>query len=72
MLVEWSRVFPAVVTPFKDDLSIDFAALEAHLERLIAAGVPDQPMDFSNVYTVPRGFAEFCWQWETSSKTSAC
>ncbi len=39
MLVEWSRVFPAVVTPFKDDLSIDFAALEAHLERLIAAGV---------------------------------
>lgn len=39
MLVNWSRLFPAVVTPFNEDLSIDFAALEAHLERLIAADV---------------------------------
>ncbi len=39
MQVSWSRIFPAVITPFKENLEIDFPALEAHLERLIAAGV---------------------------------
>jgi 4-hydroxy-tetrahydrodipicolinate synthase len=35
----WSGVFPAVTTPFHADLSIDFKALEAHLEVLLDTGV---------------------------------
>lgn len=35
----WSGVFPAVTTPFHQDLSIDYAALEKHLEVLIDSGV---------------------------------
>ncbi|MCX6342316.1 MAG: dihydrodipicolinate synthase family protein [Fimbriimonadales bacterium] len=35
----WSGVFPAVTTPFHADLSIDFKALEAHLEVLLDSGV---------------------------------
>ncbi|MEY4880582.1 MAG: hypothetical protein RLZ87_8, partial [Armatimonadota bacterium] len=35
----WSGVFPAVTTPFHADLSIDFKALEAHLQVLLDSGV---------------------------------
>lgn len=35
----WSGVFPAVTTPFHEDLSIDYVALEKHLEALIDSGV---------------------------------
>ena len=35
----WSGVFPAVTTPFKQDLSIDYSALQKHLEVLIDSGV---------------------------------
>jgi len=35
----WSGVFPALTTPFREDSSIDFAALSAHIERLLAAGI---------------------------------
>ncbi|MBS1729040.1 MAG: dihydrodipicolinate synthase family protein [Armatimonadetes bacterium] len=35
----WSGVFPAVTTPFHKDLSIDYVALEKHLEALIDSGV---------------------------------
>ena len=38
MRSSWSRVFPAVITPFNEDLSLDLPALEAQVERLIAAG----------------------------------
>ncbi len=31
---------------------------EERQQRLVAAGIPDQPMVYSNVYTVPRNFAE--------------
>ena len=34
----WNGVFPAVMTQFRDDLSVDPAATAAHLERLLAAG----------------------------------
>lgn len=34
----WSGVFPAVMTQFREDLSVDSAATAAHLERLLAAG----------------------------------
>ncbi|MEI8282258.1 MAG: dihydrodipicolinate synthase family protein, partial [Armatimonadota bacterium] len=35
----WSGVFPAVTTPFHQDLSIDYPTLEKHLEVLIDSGV---------------------------------
>lgn len=35
----WRGVFPAVVTLFRDDQSIDLAATLAHVDRLIDAGV---------------------------------
>ncbi len=35
----WSGVFPAVTTPFHQDLSIDYTALEKHLEVLLDSGV---------------------------------
>ncbi len=35
----WRGVFPAAVTLFRDDQSIDLPATLAHLDRLIAAGV---------------------------------
>ena len=34
----WSGVFPAAMTQFGEDLSVDHAATAAHLERLLAAG----------------------------------
>lgn len=37
--VSWNGVFPAVTTKLKPDLSLDVAAIEAGLERLIAADV---------------------------------
>ena len=39
MPVQWSRVFPAVSTPFREDESLDLGALERHLDHLIEAGV---------------------------------
>ena len=33
----WSGVYPAVMTQFRDDLSVDPGATAAHLERLLAA-----------------------------------
>ena len=33
----WSGVYPAVMTQFRDDLSVDPRATAAHLERLLAA-----------------------------------
>ncbi|HLO97122.1 MAG TPA: dihydrodipicolinate synthase family protein [Fimbriimonas sp.] len=35
----WQGVFPAVTTPFFEDLSINFNQLEAHLEVLLDSGV---------------------------------
>ncbi|MEI7985887.1 MAG: dihydrodipicolinate synthase family protein, partial [Armatimonadota bacterium] len=35
----WSGVFPALTTPFNQDLSIDYPTLEKHLEVLIDSGV---------------------------------
>ena len=35
----WSGVFPALTTPFHQDLSIDYSTLEKHLEVLIDSGV---------------------------------
>ena len=35
----WSGVFPALTTPFHQDLSIDYPTLEKHLEVLIDSGV---------------------------------
>jgi 1-pyrroline-4-hydroxy-2-carboxylate deaminase len=37
--LRWSGVFPAVTTPFHPDLSIDYTALEKHLEVLMDSGV---------------------------------
>ena len=37
-MVNWSGVFPAITTPFKADLSIDFDALEAHVDWMIESG----------------------------------
>lgn len=39
MHVDWSGVFPAVTTKFKEDHSLDIEAMEAHLEAQIEAGV---------------------------------
>jgi 4-hydroxy-tetrahydrodipicolinate synthase len=39
MRVDWKGVFPAVTTQFKDDGSLDLAATQAHVERLIRSGV---------------------------------
>jgi 4-hydroxy-tetrahydrodipicolinate synthase len=36
--MKWQGVFPAITTPFADDLSIDYAFLAQHLEELLAAG----------------------------------
>ena len=38
MKCSWHGVFPAAVTLFRDDLSIDFSGTLAHLDRLIAGG----------------------------------
>lgn len=38
MQVNWSRIFPAVVTPFREDMSIDIPALEKQIDMLIGAG----------------------------------
>jgi 1-pyrroline-4-hydroxy-2-carboxylate deaminase len=39
MNVNWSGVFPALTTQFREDESIDIEATAAHLEKLIAAGI---------------------------------
>ena len=39
MSTRWSGVFPALTTPFRDDLRVDHAALGAHIERMLQAGV---------------------------------
>jgi len=39
MSPRWSGVFPALTTPFRDDLTVDHDALRAHIERLLQAGV---------------------------------
>lgn len=39
MNVDWSGVFPALTTKFKEDHSLDFDALEKHLKAQIDAGV---------------------------------
>jgi 4-hydroxy-tetrahydrodipicolinate synthase len=39
MTADWSGVFPAVTTKFKDDHSLDLEATEEHLEAQIEAGV---------------------------------
>lgn len=38
-VVTWQGVFPAVTTPFYQDLSINYDQLEAHLEVLLDSGV---------------------------------
>lgn len=35
----WNGVFPALTTPFAEDLAIDHEGLALHLERLISAGI---------------------------------
>ena len=37
-MMKWQGVFPAITTPFAEDLSIDFQFLGQHLEELLAAG----------------------------------
>ena len=39
MSPKWAGVFPAITTKFKADFSIDFSAIEKHVEAQIAAGV---------------------------------
>jgi 4-hydroxy-tetrahydrodipicolinate synthase len=36
--MEWRGVFPAVTTPFREDLSLDLEFLARHLEAMLAAG----------------------------------
>jgi 1-pyrroline-4-hydroxy-2-carboxylate deaminase len=36
--MEWRGVFPAVTTPFREDLSLDLDFLGGHLEAMLAAG----------------------------------
>ena len=36
--MEWSGVFPAVTTPFHEDLSLDLEFLSGHLEAMLGAG----------------------------------
>jgi dihydrodipicolinate synthase/N-acetylneuraminate lyase len=36
--MEWRGVFPAVTTPFQEDLSLDLGFLPRHLEAMLAAG----------------------------------
>jgi dihydrodipicolinate synthase/N-acetylneuraminate lyase len=35
----WSGVLPALTTPFRDDFGVDHAALAAHIEQLLGAGI---------------------------------
>src|SRR4051794_37285732 len=39
MRTTWAGVFPAVTTQFHEDLSLDLAATERHLDVLIESGV---------------------------------
>ncbi|TDI77476.1 MAG: dihydrodipicolinate synthase family protein [Bacteroidetes bacterium] len=39
MSARWKGVFPAVTTKFKDDFSIDYKAMERHIDGQIQAGV---------------------------------
>ena len=36
--MKWQGVFPAITTPFQDDLSLDLDFLSRHLEAMLAAG----------------------------------
>ena len=36
--MKWEGVFPAVTTPFREDLSLDLDFLRRHLEAMLAAG----------------------------------
>jgi len=36
--MKWQGVFPAVTTPFREDLSVDLDFLPRHLEKMLAAG----------------------------------
>ena len=38
MTPSWFGVYPALTTPFREDLSIDHRALSAHIGRLLSAG----------------------------------
>ena len=37
-MIEWQGVFPAVTTPFREDLSVDHAFLAQHVGRFLRAG----------------------------------
>ena len=39
MSEKWEGVFPAVTTKFKEDLSLDHAAMERHFAAQLEAGV---------------------------------
>src|SRR5438552_12090792 len=39
MPCNWSGIYPAVVTHFRDDLSLDLTATLKHIDALIAAGI---------------------------------
>jgi dihydrodipicolinate synthase/N-acetylneuraminate lyase len=36
--MRWEGVFPAITTPFRDDLSVDHASLERHVDWMVAEG----------------------------------
>ena len=36
--MKWQGVFPAITTPFQEDLSLDLDFLRRHLEAMLAAG----------------------------------
>ncbi|GIX03689.1 MAG: dihydrodipicolinate synthase family protein [Planctomycetaceae bacterium] len=38
-MTRWQGIFPAVITPFHEDESLDVPTLQTHLERLLAAGM---------------------------------
>ncbi len=37
-MIDWKGVFPAVTTPFREDLSVDHAFLEEHVDWLVRCG----------------------------------
>src|SRR5699024_12111903 len=39
MQVDWNGVYPAITTKFNEDMSIDFDAFRANLEKQIEAGI---------------------------------
>jgi dihydrodipicolinate synthase/N-acetylneuraminate lyase len=67
--MKWQGVFPAITTPFRDDLSLDLDFLPRHLEAMLASGCTGFVPLGSLGESATRSFAEKATVLEVCRKT---